>query len=53
MFEIVDFVQKSTTFVLIMKTFESFIEINDNRYISTIKKDFKINIKLNSNNYQN
>ena len=52
MTEKINFVEKSTTFISITKTFESEIVIDDQYKKINQKNEIKF-IKLNSNNYQN
>ena len=52
MFEKIDFVEKSTIFVLTAKASESEIVIDDQYRKINRKNEIKF-IKLNSNNYQN
>ena len=52
MFEKIDFVEQSTTFVLTAKTSESETVIDDQYKKINRKNEIKF-IKLNSNNYQN
>ena len=52
MSEKIDFVEKSTTFVLIAKASESEIVIDDQYRKINRKNEIKF-IKLNSDNYQN
>ena len=52
MFEKINFVKKSTTFVLIAKTFEFEIVIDDQYKKINRKNEIKF-IKLDLNNYQN